>query len=41
MNALLGRVAEALERLAPRPEPPADLAAADAFTWHAEGDRLM
>ena len=38
---LLGRVADALERLAPPPEPPADLSAADAFSWAAEGDRLI
>ena len=30
----LSRIAEALERLAPSPQPPADLDAADAFVWH-------
>jgi hypothetical protein len=33
---LLTRIAEALERLAPRPPAPADLGAADAFVWHAD-----
>ncbi len=33
---LLTRIAAALERLAPAPEPPVDLAAADAFVWHAD-----
>lgn len=37
---LLGRVAAALERLAPPPPPPPDLAAADAFVWEAGGGRL-
>lgn len=38
--AELSRVSAALERLAP-PEPVApDLAVADAFVWHAPGDRL-
>jgi predicted AAA+ superfamily ATPase len=30
----LSRIAEALERLAPRPPAAADLASADAFVWH-------
>jgi uncharacterized protein len=34
--ALLQRIAAALERLAPPPIPAIDLAAADAFVWHAE-----
>ncbi|MGH7031310.1 MAG: ATP-binding protein, partial [Stellaceae bacterium] len=34
--ALLRRLAEALERLAPRPTPAVDLEIADAFVWHAE-----
>jgi predicted AAA+ superfamily ATPase len=38
---LLQRIAEALERLAPRPAPPVDLSLADAFSWHAESDRLV
>jgi uncharacterized protein len=37
---LLKRVADALERLAPAPDPPVDLAAADAFVWHADRCRL-
>ena len=32
--ALLTRLTEALERLAPPPAPPLDLAGADAFVWH-------
>jgi predicted AAA+ superfamily ATPase len=32
--ALLTRLTEALERLAPSPAPPLDLYAADAFVWH-------
>ena len=38
--ALLTRVAGALERLAPPPPPAPDLAAADAFVWHA-AERLL
>ncbi|WP_414471444.1 ATP-binding protein [Microvirga sp. M2] len=38
--ALLKRIADALERLAPAGAPQADLAAADAFVWHAAGRRL-
>jgi predicted AAA+ superfamily ATPase len=37
---LLERIATALERLAPRPPAPPDLAAADAFVWHPDGRRL-
>ena len=37
---LLIRVADALERLAPLAAPKNDLAAADAFIWHAEGEWL-
>jgi uncharacterized protein len=33
---LLDRVADALERLAPPANPATDIAAADAFVWHAE-----
>jgi predicted AAA+ superfamily ATPase len=40
LEPLLARVAEALERLAPKPTPAADLSKADAFIWHTEGDRL-
>jgi uncharacterized protein len=36
LPALLGRIASALERLAPPPVPPIALDAADAFVWHAE-----
>ncbi|HEX2552390.1 MAG TPA: ATP-binding protein [Microvirga sp.] len=38
--ALLGRIADALERLSPRGAERPDLAAADAFVWHAAGRRL-
>ncbi len=37
---LLSRIADALERLAPTPAGVADLGAADAFVWHAEGEVL-
>ena len=37
---LLKRIAEALERLAPPPPGPPDLAAADAFVWHPADGRL-
>jgi predicted AAA+ superfamily ATPase len=40
LEALLARVADALERLAPKPPAPVDLDSADAFVWHAEGARL-
>jgi len=36
----LGRIAAALERLAPAPAPAPDFAAADAFVWHVDPDRL-
>ncbi|MFP4275419.1 MAG: ATP-binding protein [Paracoccaceae bacterium] len=36
----LGRIAEALERIAPAPRPTPDFAAADAFVWHTAPDRL-
>jgi predicted AAA+ superfamily ATPase len=38
--ALLRRIADALERIAPPPLAEADLKAADAFVWHADGPRL-
>ncbi len=38
--ALLRSIAAALERLAPAPPPGADLDSADAFVWHADGERL-
>ena len=37
---LLGRIADSLERLAPVSTRRADLAAADAFVWHAEQEYL-
>ncbi|HEY4774453.1 MAG TPA: ATP-binding protein [Xanthobacteraceae bacterium] len=37
---LLGRIASALERLAPPALAPVDLAGADAFVWHPVGWRL-
>ena len=40
MKDLLARIAGALERLAPPLPDPPDLAAAGAFTWLAEQDRL-
>jgi uncharacterized protein len=36
----LGRIAEALDRLAPKPPPTPDLTLADAFVWHPEGQEL-
>jgi predicted AAA+ superfamily ATPase len=38
--ALLSRIADALERLAPLGTAHADFTAADAFVWHAAGRRL-
>ena len=38
--AVLHRIADALERLAPKPAKPVDFAAADAFVWHAGARRL-
>ncbi|MFD2174792.1 ATP-binding protein [Rhodobacter lacus] len=40
MTDPLERIAAALERLAPAPEPAPDFATADAFLWHAAPDRL-
>src|SRR5262245_27381591 len=40
-DSMLGRVADALERLAPRPGDTPDFGSADAFVWHAEGARLV
>lgn len=37
----LGRIAEALERIAPPPAPVPDLEAAEAFVWHTAPDRLQ
>ncbi|MCY4310839.1 MAG: DUF815 domain-containing protein, partial [Rhodospirillaceae bacterium] len=40
-RALLSRIADALERLAPAAAPPAAaLEDGDAFVWHADGRRL-
>lgn len=41
MTDPLIRIAEALERLAPAPQPAPDFAAAEAFLWHAAPDRLV
>src|SRR3954466_226791 len=40
IESLLARIADALERLAPKAPSPTDLKSADAFIWHAEGARL-
>jgi len=40
LESLLLRIADALDRLAPKPPAPTDLKSADAFVWHAEGERL-
>ncbi len=37
---LASRIADALERLAPAPPPPVDLAAAEAFVWHPSPPHL-
>ncbi len=37
----LARIADALERLSPPPQPEPDLAAADAFVWQVAPDRLV
>lgn len=37
----LTRIAEALERIAPAPLATPDFAAADAFVWHTDPDRLV
>jgi uncharacterized protein len=39
-NDLFLRVAQALERLAPAPQKPSDLAVSTAFVWHAHPPRL-
>ena len=39
-GALLTRIAEALERLAPAPHAAPDFSA-EAFVWHADPDRLL
>ena len=40
LNPLLRRIADALERLAPAAAAVNDLAAADAFIWHADREWL-
>ncbi|MCZ6720698.1 MAG: ATP-binding protein [Proteobacteria bacterium] len=40
LEALLQRIADALDRLAPPAADAADLDGAEAFVWHAEGERL-
>src|SRR5580693_561125 len=39
-QAVLARIADALERLAPPPPPRPDFAAAEAFVWQPEAARL-
>ncbi|MEQ8248809.1 MAG: ATP-binding protein [Alphaproteobacteria bacterium] len=41
LKPLLVRIADALEALQPAAAPPVDLSAADAFVWHAQGNRLQ
>ncbi len=41
LPALLTRIADALDRLAPPPPPPPDLGAADGFVWQPEARRLQ
>ncbi|MBS0224633.1 MAG: ATP-binding protein [Proteobacteria bacterium] len=40
LKATLSRIAEALDRLAPARPPSADIAAFEAYIWHAAGHRL-
>ncbi len=40
-SALLARIADALDRLAPPAQPRPDFAAADAFVWHADRGALL
>ncbi|MCB2115818.1 MAG: ATP-binding protein [Rhodobacteraceae bacterium] len=40
-EALLTRIAEALERLAPAPRAAPDFSRAEAFVWHSDPDRLL
>ena len=40
IEALLARIADALDRIAPPARISADLGGGDAFVWHAEGARL-
>ena len=39
-DAALDRIAAALDRLSPAPQPAPDFAAAPAFVWHVDPDRL-
>src|SRR5579875_2706083 len=39
-DTVLQRIADALERLAPKAYPTTDFEAADAFVWHADGQWL-
>lgn len=39
-HPLVKRIADALERLSPRPPGPTDLESADAFVWHADSGLL-
>ena len=39
-NDALNRIADALERMSPRPLDQVDFSGADAFVWHVEPDRL-
>lgn len=39
-DEVLARIAAALERMAPAPQPAPDFEVADAFVWHVEPDRL-
>ena len=41
IDAWMVRIAEALERLAPPPPPTPEIAAADAFVWHADRGALQ
>ncbi|MBV9749648.1 MAG: AAA family ATPase, partial [Acetobacteraceae bacterium] len=41
LPALLARIADALDRLAPPSPPPPDLGAADGFVWQPEAGRLQ
>lgn len=40
LTQVLTRIAEALERLSPKPQPASDFDAAEAFVWHADSNRL-
>ena len=40
-DAVLCRIAEALERISPAPLPAPDFATLQAFVWHPDPDRLV